>query len=163
MVLFAAAAQYFFGITLFLTSVLLILTILIQRGRGGGLAGALGGAGGQSAFGTKAGDTFTRITLVMAAFWILLSAAAIAVLNDSGQKLPDGPLSVTPAKPGTPDDKKDAETPSGDGKSSDTTSPPAEPATESSSAPAQPAETKPADVKPADAKPTDSKPADESK
>lgn len=75
--------QYFFGILSFLTSLFLILLILIQRGRGGGLAGALGGMGGQSAFGTKAGDLFTRITIGVAAFWILLSVAAIAVLNKS--------------------------------------------------------------------------------
>ncbi|MCL2349514.1 MAG: preprotein translocase subunit SecG [Planctomycetaceae bacterium] len=52
--------------------VFLILLILIQRGKGGGLAGAFGGMGGQSAFGTKAGDTFMRITIVVAAFWFLL-------------------------------------------------------------------------------------------
>src|SRR5687768_6224989 len=61
----------------------LILLILIQRGRGGGLAGALGGMGGQSAFGTKAGDLFTRITIGVAAFWIILSVAAIKILNSS--------------------------------------------------------------------------------
>ncbi|MFM9196710.1 MAG: preprotein translocase subunit SecG, partial [Planctomycetia bacterium] len=44
------------GSMLVLTSLFLILLVLVQRGRGGGLAGALGGMGGQSAFGTKAGD-----------------------------------------------------------------------------------------------------------
>lgn len=62
---------------LFILSVFLILLVLVQRGRGGGLAGALGGAGGQSAFGTKAGDVFTKITIVTAAIWILLCAAAV--------------------------------------------------------------------------------------
>ena len=52
--------------------VFLILLILIQRGKGGGLAGAFGGAGGQSAFGTKAGDTFMRITIVVSIVWFLL-------------------------------------------------------------------------------------------
>ena len=37
----------------------LILLILIQRGKGGGLIGALGGAGGSSPFGSRAGDQFT--------------------------------------------------------------------------------------------------------
>ncbi len=50
----------------------LILLILIQRGKGGGLAGAFGGMGGQSAFGTKAGDTFMRVTIVAAAVWFLM-------------------------------------------------------------------------------------------
>ena len=63
-------SQYFFGITIFLSSVFLILLVLVQRGRGGGLTGALGGPGGQSAFGTKAGDLFTRITVGVATAWI---------------------------------------------------------------------------------------------
>jgi protein translocase SecG subunit len=55
-------SHYFFGLTIFFTSLFLVLLVLVQRGRGGGIAGALGGAGGQSAFGTKAGDLFTRST-----------------------------------------------------------------------------------------------------
>ncbi len=35
--------HYFFGIAIFLTSVFLVLLVLVQRGRGGGLVGALGG------------------------------------------------------------------------------------------------------------------------
>jgi preprotein translocase subunit SecG len=61
-------------VTMFLLALcglLLIFIILLQRGRGGGLAGALGGMGGQSAFGTKAGDVFTRITIVVAILWVL--------------------------------------------------------------------------------------------
>jgi preprotein translocase subunit SecG len=54
------------------TSVFLICLVLIQRGKGGGLAGAFGGVGGSSAFGTKAGDVFTRVTIVVAAIWISL-------------------------------------------------------------------------------------------
>jgi preprotein translocase subunit SecG len=59
-------------------AVFLILLVLVQRGRGGGLAGALGGAGGSSAFGAKAGDTFTRITFVTVTIWIILCASALA-------------------------------------------------------------------------------------
>jgi preprotein translocase subunit SecG len=77
-VLFATTVwHYLFGILIFFTSVFLILLVLVQRGRGGGLTGALGGMGGQSAFGTKAGDVFTRITMVTAAIWILLCMGAI--------------------------------------------------------------------------------------
>lgn len=63
-----------------LGSVFLIMLVLIQRGRGGGLAGALGGMGGYSAFGTRAGDVFTRITIVAAALWIL-GAMSLCRLN----------------------------------------------------------------------------------
>jgi preprotein translocase subunit SecG len=59
----------------------LIMLVLVQRGRGGGLAGALGGMGGQSAFGTKAGDLFTRITIGVATFWILLCIVAVKYYN----------------------------------------------------------------------------------
>jgi preprotein translocase subunit SecG len=79
--LIAALGQYFFGITIFITSMFLIMLVLVQRGRGGGLAGALGGPGGQSAFGTKAGDLFTRITIGVAAVWIFLCAAAVVSLK----------------------------------------------------------------------------------
>jgi preprotein translocase subunit SecG len=92
---------------LFLTSVFLILLVLIQRGRGGGLAGAFGGLGGQSAFGTKAGDLFTRITIGVAAFWIILCAASVKLLNEGSQPLFDQGLgrsgaTASPPAGGTP-------------------------------------------------------------
>lgn len=61
--------------------ILLMFVILLQRGRGGGLAGAFGGLGGQSAFGTKAGDVFTRITIVLAVVWVVLNAATIYAMR----------------------------------------------------------------------------------
>jgi|LakMenEpi03Aug12_release.lakeMendotaPanAssembly.Ray.scaffolds.fasta_scaffold04224_14 preprotein translocase subunit SecG len=73
--------RFLLGLFLVLSSLFLILLVLIQRGRGGGLAGAFGGAGGQSAFGTKAGDVFTKITIGVAAFWILLCILALNVLG----------------------------------------------------------------------------------
>lgn len=80
--LVAEFQQYFFGFSIFITSLFLVMLVLVQRGRGGGLTGALGGAGGQSAFGTKAGDLFTRITVGVAALWIFLCAAAVFFLRD---------------------------------------------------------------------------------
>ena len=58
-------------------SLFLIMLILIQRGKGGGLTGALGGPGGQSAFGSKAGDTFTVVTIVVASIWGFTCAFAM--------------------------------------------------------------------------------------
>jgi preprotein translocase subunit SecG len=75
-----------------LTGLFLIGLVLIQRGKGGGLAGAFGGVGGSSPFGSKAGDAFTRITIYVAAFWILLIMAQVRVMNstqaESGANLP---------------------------------------------------------------------------
>jgi preprotein translocase subunit SecG len=59
-----------------LTSFLLMGIVLLQRGRGGGLAGAFGGLGGQSAFGTKAGDVFTKITIGITVFWVFLAGGS---------------------------------------------------------------------------------------
>lgn len=65
------------GMVMAFLSLFLIMLILLQRGRGGGLAGAFGGAGGQSAFGSKAGDTFTILTVSLAGVWILVCAFAM--------------------------------------------------------------------------------------
>jgi preprotein translocase subunit SecG len=66
-----------------LAGLLLIFIVLIQRGKGGGLAGAFGGTGGSSAFGSRAGDVFTRVTLVLAAIWLLLIMVHIKVVQSS--------------------------------------------------------------------------------
>jgi len=97
-----AALQIILPILLFLTSIFLMLLVLVQRGRGGGLAGAFGGLGGQSAFGTKAGDLFTRVTIVVAAFWIILCAASVKLLNDTGSSIIDPSLggASAPLQPG---------------------------------------------------------------
>ena len=71
----------FLGILLFVSSVFMMLLILVQRGKSGGLTGALGGMGGQSAFGSKAGDVFTKITVITALVWITLCMITIAVYN----------------------------------------------------------------------------------
>ncbi len=79
--------EYLLMIVLFLLAIFLIVLVLIQRGKGGGLAGALGGMGGQSAFGTKAGDLFTKITIGVAAVWIVLCIISVKVLSVSGERL----------------------------------------------------------------------------
>lgn len=65
-----------FQVALFLIALFMILLILVQRGRGGGLAGALGGPGGSSAFGAKAGDAFTKITAYTALIWMFVCIVA---------------------------------------------------------------------------------------
>jgi preprotein translocase subunit SecG len=75
-----------------IVGIVLIFLVLIQRGKGGGLAGAFGGAGGSSAFGSRAGDIFTRVTLVLAAVWVLLIMVQIKVIQNS--KAPTAATSV---------------------------------------------------------------------
>ena len=71
--------------------VLLIVVVLLPKGRGGGLGAAFGGLG-SSAFGTRVGDVFTWVTIVLtalflvlaffnaAALWILLEAEFLAIV-----------------------------------------------------------------------------------
>ncbi|MDM4013937.1 preprotein translocase subunit SecG [Roseiconus lacunae] len=97
------------GWVMFMLSLFLILLILVQRGKGGGLAGALGGPGGQSAFGSKAGDTFTLITAVSAIIWGLVCAVAMYTLGvppvasvDEDLDLETPPALVSPGSEGAP-------------------------------------------------------------
>lgn len=104
--------RFTLGFMLVFTALFLIALVLIQRGRGGGLAGAFGGAGGQSAFGTKAGDLFTRITVVVAAIWILLCILAINVLGTSRTRLAPtlgGAAATAPARGAADTDMEPAE------------------------------------------------------
>ena len=64
----------------------LILLVLIQRGKGGGLIGALGGSGGSSPFGSRAGDQFTRITIYVALLWLFLTMAQVKVIQFAQQQ-----------------------------------------------------------------------------
>lgn len=79
------AASFWAGLLNFIIialALLLMLVVLIQRGKGGGLAGAFGGAGGSSAFGSRAGDAFTRITITIAAIWVLLIMIQVKVVKN---------------------------------------------------------------------------------
>jgi len=113
-----ASRPILYGLLL-LGSLVLVFLVLIQRGKGGGLAGALGGMGGSSAFGTRAGDVFTMITIVAASFWIL-SAMALAKINLAESKNKAGLPTVAPAdrklpsgitSSDQPSDKDDADRP----------------------------------------------------
>lgn len=138
--------RFLLGLFLVLSSLFLILLVLIQRGRGGGLAGAFGGAGGQSAFGTKAGDVFTKITIGVAAFWILLCILALNVLGRQQSKFSAATLGGSvPVSTGT-----DAATPppsQSPATAPVTEQPPAEATGDAAAAaPAAPADAAPADA-----------------
>ena len=77
----------FLSILLTLIALFLIMLILIQRGRGGGLSGALTGMGGNSAFGSKSGDVFTKITMWTAFLWIVLCAVSVKYMGSSAANL----------------------------------------------------------------------------
>jgi preprotein translocase subunit SecG len=76
-------------------AIIVIILVLLQRGKGGGLAGALGGAGGQSAFGTKAGDLFTKITVGVASVWIIVCIMTSIGASKFGPQIAPTDVSAT--------------------------------------------------------------------
>lgn len=87
MPLFANASTWsiLLNVVVLLLSLLLMFIVLIQRGKGGGLAGAFGGVGGSSPFGSRAGDAFTKITLYLAAVWVLVIMIHVKVAQGDGK------------------------------------------------------------------------------
>ncbi|MCP4258647.1 MAG: preprotein translocase subunit SecG [Planctomycetes bacterium] len=56
-----------------LCCVSLVLIILIQKGRGGGLSGAFGGAMASGILGSKTGDFLTWVTIVLAGVFLTVA------------------------------------------------------------------------------------------
>ena len=75
-----------------LAGIFLIGIVLIQRGKGGGLAGAFGGAGGSSPFGSRAGDAFTKFTLAVAAVWALAIVIEVKLVQREGRAATNAPV-----------------------------------------------------------------------
>ena len=83
--------------TFYLTLVLFIglcalfaLLILIQKGRGGGISSAFGGAGGNTAFGSKTGDVLTWATSVVFFLFLIFCVSLnllAAKVNDQQTKI----------------------------------------------------------------------------
>ncbi len=97
----ATVFGFFQGTTTFMfvfVCILLILLILIQKGRGGGLVGAFGGMGGNTAFGSKTGDVLTWATSII--FGIFLLLAIVLNLMSGGASSAKAP--VTPRGPAAP-------------------------------------------------------------
>jgi len=78
------------------TCLFMMLVILIQKPKGGGLSGAFGGAGGsaQAAFGAKTGDLLTTITI--ACFVLFLGLAVGLVYAIRAEVAPVTPAPTTP-------------------------------------------------------------------
>jgi len=79
--------SHLLNLIIVILGLMLMLIVLIQRGKGGGLAGAFGGAGGSSAFGSRTADAFVKITLYLAAVWVLFIMIHVKVVKlDTSQQ-----------------------------------------------------------------------------
>ena len=68
------------GVLFIIVCLLLIVVVLLQKGRGGGLGSAFGGAA-SSAFGTRIGDVFTWVTIVLVALFLVLAIATTMIFR----------------------------------------------------------------------------------
>ena len=83
----------------------LILVVLLQQGKGGGIASAFGGGASQTAFGARAGATvLSRATTVCAVLFVI-GALYLGIAGQRGPssviggRAPAAPRSNTPAAP----------------------------------------------------------------
>ena len=88
-----------------IAAVILILLVLIQKGRGGGLSSTFGGLS-SSLLGTKTGDFLTWVTIGVVALWLLLSVVAAKWFKPETSELLQGQrqMQTAPARqaPATP-------------------------------------------------------------
>src|SRR5687768_17945968 len=72
---------YFLMVLFIIVCLFLILLVLIQKGRGGGLASAFGGMGGNTAFGSKTGDVLTWATSIVFGIFLVLAVSLNLLAN----------------------------------------------------------------------------------
>ena len=99
------AVWYYICVSLFLfVCVVMIGLVLLQKGRGGGLASAFGGAGGNTAFGSKTGDVLTWTTAILFGIFIGLAVALnlLADAKNESAKLADNQSVMETSQPEAP-------------------------------------------------------------
>jgi preprotein translocase subunit SecG len=77
--------QTFLNIVHVFVCLFLILVVLLQQGRGGGMGGAFGGATAQVFGGRGAGNFMTRLTAICATIFMLTSMG-LAYLASAGDR-----------------------------------------------------------------------------
>ena len=81
---------------------MLIITILLQQGKGGDIANAFGGGSSQAVFGARSGATLlTRATAVLAALFIV-GALALTIYGTRGPGSVVGGIEGPPPTPAPP-------------------------------------------------------------
>lgn len=83
----------------------LILVVLIQKGRGGGIGAAFGGGGANSLLGTKTGDFLTWVTICLIALFLVGAVVMGKYMRPSSASglLPQSQQMPAPIMPAFPD------------------------------------------------------------
>ena len=95
---------YYLVVTLYvLVCGLLIITILLQQGKGGDIANAFGGGSSQAVFGARSGATLlTRATSVLAALFVILALTLTILASADTSSVVGGIEGPPPAAPVVP-------------------------------------------------------------
>ena len=93
-----------------LVSLVLVLVVLLQTGKRADLAGAFGGGGSQTAFGTRGAATFLSKATTVCAVLFMVTSLSLSILSSRpdqsgvgtvlGEDAP--PASTAPLEPGPP-------------------------------------------------------------
>ncbi len=78
-----------------LTCIALILIILVQKGKGGGLSSAFGGGMSGGVLGSKTGDFLTWVTISLVAVFLLLAVVMAKFYKPGGPADPDSDQTQT--------------------------------------------------------------------
>lgn len=87
------------------TCLLLVGVILLQKSRDSGLGMAFGAGMGESLFGAQAGNVLTRITVILAAVFLVNTTLLALVQPPADVSLVDRIAPATPAQPITPESR----------------------------------------------------------
>ena len=78
-------------------ALLLVMIVLIQKAKGGGLSSAFGGMGASSLLGTKTGDVLTWVTISLAVVFLALGAVLVKFYRPSEPTDLRNPPATAPA------------------------------------------------------------------
>ena len=82
-----------------LVCIFLILIILLQAGKGGGMGAAFGGAGAQTVFGGRGAQTFLGKVTSVSAFIFMLTSLTLAYNSSRSKSVLDAHAALGPDRP----------------------------------------------------------------
>lgn len=111
--------QTFIDIVHIFVCVVLMLVVLLQQGKGGGMGAAFGGSTAQVFGGRGAGNILTRATAICAAIFMLTSVS-LAYLSSSGDRALRAKVAEEESRKKTKGQKRDKDQPKTDAPGSTT-------------------------------------------